>query len=103
MKRFISICLMCLAVWQAMAIDKFYIENFSIEPDAVADVSILLDNEVTDYASFQADLYLPEGLELVEQYDEDNEEYFTFALTTRARNVWPSVLRLRATVASVCF
>ena len=66
--------------------NRLYIENLTLNAGETIDVSILLDNEVTDFASFQADMYLSEGLELVEQYDEDNEEYFTFALTTRARN-----------------
>lgn len=86
MKKLLSICLLCLSVWQAKAENRFYIEDFSIDPDATVDVSIMLDNDVTTFASFQADMYLPDGLELVEQYDEDNEEYFTFSLTTRARN-----------------
>ena len=66
--------------------NRLYIEDFSIDPGATVDVAIMLDNEVTDFASFQADMYLPEGLELVQQYNEEDEEYFTFALTTRARS-----------------
>ena len=66
--------------------NRLYIEDFSIVPGATVDVAIMLDNEVTDFASFQADMYLPEGLELVQQYNEEDEEYFTFALTTRARS-----------------
>jgi hypothetical protein len=66
--------------------NRFYIEDFSIDPGATVNVSIMLDNEVTDFASFQADLYLPEGLEFVQQYNEDDEEYYIFSLTSRARS-----------------
>ena len=89
MKRIYSIvlfCLLALHAWTVAAENRLYIENFSIDPGATVDVAIMLDNDVTDFASFQADMYLPAGLELVQQYDEDNEEYFTFALTTRARS-----------------
>ncbi len=85
MKKIFSI-LFCLLALHAMADNRLYINDFSINPDETVDVSIMLDNEVTDFASFQADMYLPEGLELVEQYNEEDDEYFTFSLTTRARS-----------------
>lgn len=79
-------CLFTLHTWNAAGENRFYIEDFSIDPGATVDVSIMLDNDVTDFASFQADMYLPEGLELVRQYNEDDDEYYTFSLTTRARS-----------------
>ena len=85
MKKIFSI-LFCLLALHAMADNRLYINDFSINPGETVDVSIMLDNEVTDFASFQADLYLPEGLELVEQYNEEDDEYFTFSLTTRAKS-----------------
>ena len=80
------ICLFALYTSNAAGENRLYIENFSIDPGTTVDVAIMLDNEVTDFASFQADMYLPEGLELVQQYNEEDDEYFTFALTTRARS-----------------
>ena len=79
-------CLFTLHTWNAAGENRFYIEDFSIDSGATVDVSIMLDNDVTDFASFQADMYLPEGLELVRQYNEDDDEYYTFSLTTRARS-----------------
>lgn len=86
MKKIVLLCVLCLSFVQTWAINRLYINDFSINPGETVDVSIMLDNDVTTFASFQADLYLPNGLELVEQYDDDDEEYFTFALTTRARS-----------------
>ena len=79
-------CLFSLQAWTVSAQNRLYIEDFSIDPGATVDVSIMLDNEVTDFASFQADLYLSEGLELVQQYNEEDEEYFIFALTSRKKS-----------------
>ena len=45
----------------AAATDRFYIEDFTINPGETITVSIQLDNEVS-YTAFQSDLYLPEGL-----------------------------------------
>lgn len=79
-------CLLALNTWTAAGENRLYIQDFSIDQGATIDVSIMLDNDVTDFASFQADLYLPDGLELVQQYNEDDDEYYTFSLTTRARS-----------------
>ena len=83
---FLLSCLFALHSWNAAGENRLYIENFSIDPGATVDVAIMLNNDVTDFASFQADMYLPEGLELVQQYNADDEEFFTFLLTTRARS-----------------
>ena len=61
----------------AAATDRFYIEDFTINPGETLTVSILLDNEA-EYTAFQCDLYLPEGLS-VEQEDGD----YIFDLTSR--------------------
>lgn len=86
MKKILSIIVLCLTMVQAMAVNSLYINDFSIDPGQTVDVSIMLDNDVTDFASFQADMYLPDGLELVQQYNEDDDEYYIFSLTTRARS-----------------
>ena len=86
MKKIVLLCALCLNFVQAWAINSLYINDFSLNPGDTVDVSIMLDNDVTDFASFQADMYLPSGLELVEQYNEDDDEYFIFALTSRARS-----------------
>lgn len=86
MKKILSIMVLCLTSMQAMAVNRLYINDFNIDPGQTVDVSIMLDNDVTDFASFQADMYLPNGLELVQQYNEDDDEYYIFSLTTRARS-----------------
>ena len=45
----------------AAATDRFYIEDFTINPGETITVSIQLDNEVS-YTAFQSDLYLPKVL-----------------------------------------
>ena len=57
--------------------DRFYIEDFTINPGETLTVCILLDNE-TAYTAFQCNLYLPDGLS-VEQEDGD----YIFDLTNR--------------------
>lgn len=64
-----------------MAQDRFYIENFNIEPGETKTVEILLDN-VTVFSAIQADIFLPEGLTI----DKEDGDYI-FDLTDRkARN-----------------
>ncbi len=45
----------------ATATDRFYIEDFSIQPGETQTVSILLENE-TVFTAFQCDVFLPDGL-----------------------------------------
>lgn len=61
----------------AAAMDRFYIEDFTIAPSQTQTVSIILDNEIA-YTAFQTDIYLPEGL-TIEQEAGD----YIFDLTTR--------------------
>ena len=61
----------------AAAMDRFYIEDFAVDPGETQTVSIMLDNEIA-YTAFQTDIYLPEGL-TVEQEDGD----YLFDLTDR--------------------
>ncbi|MBP5687840.1 MAG: hypothetical protein J6X22_04265 [Muribaculaceae bacterium] len=68
----ISIC--------AAARDRLYIENFQIQAGDTYLMPLLLDND-TVYSTFQTDLYLPEGLEVVL----DEGEYIV-DLTDRATN-----------------
>lgn len=65
-----------VALW-ASATDRFYIEDFTINPGETRTVEILLENE-TAYTAFQFDLYLPNGL-TVDQEDGD----YIFDLTPR--------------------
>ncbi len=65
----------------AIAQDRFYIENFNIEPGETKTIEIQLDN-VTTFSAIQADIFLPEGLTI----DQEDGDYI-FDLTDRkARN-----------------
>ena len=57
--------------------DRLYINDFEIKPGETKQVSIMLDNSVA-ITALQADIYLPEGL----QVEEDDGEYL-FDLTDR--------------------
>ncbi len=76
MKRSLLLFLAMVAL-SGVANDRFYIEDFTINPGETMTVSIMLDNEAA-YTAFQTDLYLPEGL-AVEQEDGD----YIFDLTSR--------------------
>lgn len=74
-----------IACWSvamgAMAQDRFYIEDFNIEPGETKTVEIMLDN-VTVFSAIQADIFLPDGLSI----EEEDGDYI-FDLTDRkARN-----------------
>ena len=77
MRRIISILLVVAAALQVAATDRFYIEDFSINPGETKSVEILLDNEV-EYSAFQADLYLPAGLSVAQ-----DAGYYLIDLTDR--------------------
>lgn len=79
-KIFVFISCLAFAVC-AIAQDRFYIENFSIEPGETKTIEILLDN-VTTFSAIQADIFLPDGLSI----DKEDGDYI-FDLTDRkARN-----------------
>jgi hypothetical protein len=51
--------------------DKLYFEDFEIAPGEEKEVNILLNNPNAEYRDIQFDLYLPEGITVVQ--DEDDE------------------------------
>ena len=66
-----------LATLSAAALDRLYINDFTISPGETMTVEIMLDND-SAYTNLQADIYLPEGL-TIEQEDGD----YIFNLTDR--------------------
>ena len=67
--KFITTLTMLLVSISASA-EAFYIEDQTIVPGEEATLSVVLKNEA-DYTSFQFDVYLPDGLEYVnDAYDE---------------------------------
>ena len=55
------------------ATDKVYLDDVTIKAGETKQVGIKFNNE-TPYAAGQADLLLPEGLEFVKMYDEEEEK-----------------------------
>ena len=51
--------------------DKLYFADFEIEPGEEKEVSILLDNPDAEYRDLQFDLYLPEGITVAQDEDEE--------------------------------
>lgn len=70
---FITLLMVVAATLKVAATDRFFIEDFYIQPNQTVPVEILLDNE-SQYTAFQADLHLPDGLTVVEG---------SFSLTSR--------------------
>ena len=77
MKKIFLLSLCLIAALSASAVDKLYINNFTINPGETKQVEINLDND-SIYTALQADIYLPEGL-TIEQEDGD----YLFDLTDR--------------------
>jgi hypothetical protein len=73
MKRYFIMAMAAVVTMCAAATQRFYIEDFAIRAGETATVAILLDNEM-EYTAFQADMYMPEGLTVVDG---------TLALTSR--------------------
>ena len=59
---------------------RLHIEDFSIEAGATKTVSVLLDNGTIGFTGFEAKIFLPTGLSLVEVYDEDEGMNMAFYL-----------------------
>lgn len=80
MKNLTISLLLMAATMTAMAGDRLYIEKFDITAGQTVDVPVLLANG-TVYSALQTDVYLTDGLELVQ----DDEGYVCW-LSNRATN-----------------
>ena len=63
--------MLLLATSNVFADDKLYFEDFELSPGETKEVEILLDNPDAEYRDLQFDLYLPEGITVAQ--DEDDE------------------------------
>ena len=71
MKRTIIMIVALLAVAsKAFAEDKLQVKDFKVGPGCTAKMEIVLTNPDAEYTAFETDIYLPEGLQLVNQDDE---------------------------------
>ncbi|MBQ0165032.1 MAG: Ig domain-containing protein [Bacteroidales bacterium] len=59
---------------------RLYINDFEIQAGETQTVSVILDNGTKGFAGFQTDIALPQGLSLVETYDEEEETTVAFFL-----------------------
>ena len=80
MKKTVLLTMIALLSLCASANERFHIEDFTVTAGETCTVSILLENEVP-YTAFQTDLYLPDGLSVVQEDDE-----YIFDLTPRNRD-----------------
>ena len=79
-KKNLILIFVALISISVVARDRLYIENFQIQAGETYRMPLLLDND-TVYSTFQTDLYLPDGLEVVL----DEGEYIV-DLTDRVTN-----------------
>lgn len=63
-KSLLFLLMVVAATFKIAATDRFFIEDFPVQPGDTCQVEILLEN-ATPYTAFQTDLYLPEGITLV--------------------------------------
>jgi len=66
MKNVLLMMLAMVVAFNATAVDRFYIEDVAVNPGETLTLSIMLDN-ATAYTAFQTDLYLPDGLTLLQE------------------------------------
>lgn len=64
---FVAGLLICMS---SIAEDKLIVEPVTIPQGGMAEVSVILDNPNTQYAGFQFQLTLPEGVDIVKEGDE---------------------------------
>ena len=71
-----ALCL--VATLSAAALDRLYINDFTISPGETKTVEIMLDND-SSYTNLQADIFLPQGLTIEQTLGGD----YLFSLTSR--------------------
>ena len=71
MRRLSFIIIALLAcIGNSFAEDKLQVEDFTINPEKTSTLNIALSNPDAQYTAIQADLYLPDGIDLVKENDD---------------------------------
>ena len=71
MRRLSFIIIALLAcIGNSFAEDKLQVEDFTINPGKTSTLNIALSNPDAQYTAIQADLYLPDGIDLVKENDD---------------------------------
>lgn len=66
MKRILTLVILALVAIGANAINRLYLEDFTISPGETMQLALILENE-EQFTAFQTDLILPEGLTVVQE------------------------------------
>lgn len=68
MKKIFMFAALCLlSAMTAMAQDKIYVADFSIEAGQKKTVDLVLDNPANELCAFQFEMYLPEGISIAKK------------------------------------
>lgn len=89
MKKMIAFFMGVVVTFSAVAVNRFYLPDFTICPGETMQVAMILENDIA-FTAFQTDLILPEGLSVVQ---EDNE--YLFELSGRKANDHTIISKLR--------
>lgn len=89
MKKAIIVLAAVVAVFNASAVNRLYLEDFTISPGETMQLALILEND-EQFTAFQTDLILPQGLSVVE---EDGE--YLFDLTNRNASDHAIISKLR--------
>ena len=89
MKRVLSlVAFAVMALWTS-AVNRLYLEDFTISPGETMQVALILENE-EQFTAFQTDLILPEGMSVVQEDDE-----YLLDLTSRNASDQAIISKLR--------
>ena len=69
MKRVLTLIALAVVAMGATAVNRLYLEDFTISPGETMQVALILEND-EQFTAFQTDLMLPEGLSVVMEDDE---------------------------------
>ena len=89
MKKAIILFLAVVAVFGASAVNRLYLEDFTISLGETMQVALILENE-EQFTAFQTDLILPQGLSVVQEDDE-----YLFDLSNRNASDHTIISKLR--------
>lgn len=86
----------------ANAEDTFFIENFTIGAGETKELALNFTNELT-YTAFQADIYLPEGLEFVYNDTEYGYSWPNYSRVNFRTHTWSSELQTGNGLRILCY
>ena len=100
--KFIFATIVATSTLIVNAENSFFIEDFSIGAGETKELAINLTNEVT-YTGFQADVYLPEGMEFVYNEDELGYAWPNYDRVNFRTHTWSSEIRQDGSLRILCY